>query len=137
MSDFTPLSSVIGGVILGFSAVLLLLFNGRVMGISGIFNDVLSKERPEIIWKSIFLSGVVLAPLLASYFSFFLPKEIELSWSTLIIGAFLVGFGTNLGSGCTSGHGICGIGRLSKRSIFATITFMLVATATVTFIEQW
>jgi uncharacterized membrane protein YedE/YeeE len=132
MTEFTPFESLVGGAIIGFSAILLLLFKGRVAGVSGILNDLFSKDKNEVVWRWLFISGIAIGPLLLIANGYPLSETFDLSWANLIVGAFLVGVGTNLGSGCTSGHGICGIGRLSKRSISATLTFMLVAIATVT-----
>lgn len=131
MTEFTPISGLIGGSIIGVSAVVLLLFKGRVAGISGILNGVFTKNKQELSWRLLFLSGIVLGPLLASLFGSHLPDNIELSWTSMLIGAFLVGFGTNLAGGCTSGHGICGVGRFSMRSIWATAVFMFIAILTV------
>jgi len=131
MTEFTPILGLIGGSIIGLSAAILLLFKGRVAGISGILNGVFTSDSKELAWRLLFLMGLVLGPLLAGLFDSYLPSSIELSWTTIIVGAFLVGFGTNLAGGCTSGHGICGVGRFSLRSISATIVFMSVAMGTV------
>jgi len=131
MTEFTPILGLIGGSIIGLSAAILLLFKGRVAGISGILNGVFTSDSKELAWRLLFLIGLVLGPLLAGLFGSYLPSSIELSWTTIIVGAFLVGFGTNLAGGCTSGHGICGVGRFSLRSISATIVFMSVAMGTV------
>ena len=131
MFDFIPMQNVIGGAIIGLSAIVLLLFKGRVAGISGIVNGVFSRNKWEFLWRATFLVGVILGPLLIRPLDFSLPTEFDMSWSVLIIGAFLVGFGSNMGGGCTSGHGICGVGRFSARSIWATMVFMLVAIVTV------
>jgi len=131
MTEFTPIAGLIGGGIIGLSAIILLLYKGHLAGVSGILNGVFSKDKSEFIWRSLFLIGIALGPLLAGLFGSHLPERIDLSWVTVIIGGFLVGLGTNLGSGCTSGHGICGMGRFSLRSIWATVTFMIVAVLTV------
>jgi len=131
MIEFLPTQSIVGGAIIGLSAIVLLLFKGRVAGISGILSGVFTKSKWEFLWRAIFLSGVVLGPLLIRPLDFSLPTEFDMSWPVLIIGAFLVGFGSNMGGGCTSGHGICGVGRFSARSIWATVVFMLVAIVTV------
>lgn len=131
MTEFTPISGMIGGAIIGFSAVVLLLFKGRVAGISGILNGVFTKNKQELIWRLLFLAGIVLGPILAALFAKGLPENIDLSWGTVIVGGFFVGFGTNLAGGCTSGHGICGVGRFSLRSIWATVIFMSIAIFTV------
>ncbi len=131
MTEFTPITGIIGGLIIGLSAVVLLLFKGRVAGISGILNGVFTKDLTELTWRGVFLLGIIIGPFLAALFDQHLPQTIELSWETVIVGAFLVGFGTNMAGGCTSGHGICGVGRFSLRSIWATVTFMSVAIVTV------
>lgn len=131
MTEFTPIAGLIGGGIIGLSAVILLLYKGRVAGISSIVNGVFTTDKHELSWRGLFLIGIAAGPLVVSFLDSGLPKSIDLSWPTVVIGAFLVGFGTNLGGGCTSGHGICGMGRLSLRSIWATITFMIVAIVTV------
>jgi len=131
MTEFTPIIGLIGGSIIGLSAVVLLLFKGRVAGISGILNGVFTTDGKELGWRLLFLLGIVLGPFIAQLFGSYLPSNIELSWTTIIIGAFLVGFGTNLAGGCTSGHGICGVGRFSLRSISATVVFMSIAMVTV------
>jgi len=133
MTEFTPISGFIGGTIIGLSAVVLLLFKGRVAGISGILNGAFTKDKTELVWRSVFLIGVISGPFLAAIFASKLPDSIDLSWPVVIIGAFLVGFGTNLAGGCTSGHGICGVGRFSLRSIWATVIFMSIAMLTVFF----
>lgn len=136
MTEFTPVESLIGGGIIGFSAIILLLFKGRIAGISGILNDAITTDRKELVWRLLFIVGIVMGPMAAFYFGSRFPQDIELDWLTLSVGAFLVGFGANLGNGCTSGHGICGIGRMSKRSISATLVFMLIAILVV-FATNW
>lgn len=131
MLEQIPLSGIFGGAIIGLSTVVLLLFKGRVAGLSGIINGVFTRDTNESVWRILFLIGVVLGPYIAGLFGRFLPESLDFSWTTIIIAAFLVGFGTNLSGGCTSGHGICGVGRFSARSIWATIMFMLFAMITV------
>jgi len=131
MFDFIPIQNVVGGAIIGLSAVVLLLFKGRVAGISGILNGVFTREQWEFQWRGIFLLGVILGPLVIRPLDFSLPADFDMSWPVLILGGFLVGFGSNMGGGCTSGHGICGVGRFSARSIWATLVFMIVAIITV------
>ena len=126
---FTPLS-LVGGLLLGFATVILLLGIGRIAGISGIFSSLLKPQRVEM-WQILFILGLVVSPL---FYSLVKPlPNIEVSTSLpLLIGAgLLVGFGTRLGSGCTSGHGICGNARLSPRSMAATVTFMFFGIVTV------
>lgn len=131
MTSFTPFTALLGGAILGAAALLFLLFNGRIAGISSIVSGSFKPISSMPQWRWSFLLGLVLAPLITQPLGFSLPAEIDTSWITIIIGGFLVGFGSYLGSGCTSGHGICGIGRFSPRSITATCIFMLVAMITV------
>ena len=129
--NFTPTTSLIGGLLIGLSVVLFFILNGRMIGVSGIAsNFLISKEnRNENLF---FLVGLILGP---SIYTFFLSQEIQITISNslflLIGGGALVGFGTRLSSGCTSGHGISGISRFSLRSIIATITFMIVGILTV------
>ena len=131
MFELIPYQNVIGGALIGLSAIVLLLFKGRVAGISGILNGVFTKVKWEFLWRGVFLLGVVLGPLLTRSYDILLPSDIDTSWPVLIVAAFLVGFGSNMGGGCTSGHGICGMGRFSARSIWATAVFMLIAIFTV------
>jgi uncharacterized membrane protein YedE/YeeE len=120
---------LIGGAILGASSLLLLIATGRIAGISGIVGNVL-KRGANNGWRWMFLIGLILGPLLVAPSGYKLP-EIDASWWVIIAGGLLVGFGSAYGSGCTSGHGICGMGRLSARSITAVVTFMVVAAVTV------
>lgn len=124
MENFTPVSALIGGALIGLGALLLYLFSGRIAGISGIASNALFNPDGRS-WRLAFVAGILVGPLLVglvtSDFSYSTP---ELNWQ-LIVGGLLVGIGTGWGSGCTSGHGICGISRLSVRSITATLIFML------------
>ena len=129
--NFTPLSALTGGLLIGLSVILFFILNGRMVGISGIASDFLISKDNRID-NLLFLIGLILGP---SIYTFFSGQEIEISISNslflLIVGGALVGFGTRLSSGCTSGHGISGISRFSLRSIIATITFMIVGILTV------
>ncbi|HBN89787.1 MULTISPECIES: YeeE/YedE family protein [Rheinheimera] len=124
MENFTPVSALIGGALIGLGALLLYLFSGRIAGISGIASNALF-NRDGRSWRLAFVAGILIGPLLvglvSSNFNYSTP---EFNWQ-LIVGGLLVGIGTGWGSGCTSGHGICGISRLSVRSIVATLIFML------------
>jgi uncharacterized membrane protein YedE/YeeE len=132
MAHFTPVSAAIGGGLIGLSAVLLMLLTGRIAGISGIFGGLLNFRDDDRDWRIAFIAGLILAPLIAGWIGHAMPTpKLPASWTVIIGAGLLVGFGTRLGSGCTSGHGICGIARLSSRSIVATIVFMLAAIATV------
>lgn len=127
MTEFTPLSALFGGAVLGASAVFLLWLNGNVAGISGIVSRAIQRPQINDLWRWMFILGLALGPILTSLIGFGLPEQIDVSWPLIIAGGLLVGAGSKLGSGCTSGHGICGIGRVSPRSITATIVFMLTA----------
>jgi uncharacterized protein len=132
MENFTPLSAAIGGGLIGLSAVLLMLLTGRIAGISGIFGGLLDFGSTGKGWRIAFIAGLLLAPLIAGQIGHAMPSpQLPGSWGVLIAAGLLVGFGTRLGRGCTSGHGICGVARLSGSSIVATATFMLTAIATV------
>jgi len=135
MTQFTPIAALLGGSLLGFAALSFLLLNGRITGISSIISGSFKSLTTQPQWRWCFLLGLILSPLIATPLGYTLPSSIDLSWSEIILGGFLVGFGSYLGSGCTSGHGICGLGRLSKRSIVATSIFMLVAIITVFFTQ--
>ena len=129
--NFTPVSALTGGLLIGLSVALFFILNGRMIGISGIASNFLVSKNNRVD-NFLFLAGLILGPLIYSYTT---GKDINISISSslilLIIGGALVGFGTKLSSGCTSGHGISGISRFSLRSIIATITFMLVGILTV------
>ena len=128
MTNFTPVSAAIGGVLIGLSAVLLMLFTGRIAGISGIFGGLINPQTSDRAWRVAFIAGLIAAPVIAALAGYPVPMpQMPVSYITIIVGGFLVGFGTRLGTGCTSGHGICGIARLSPRSIAATGVFMLAA----------
>ena len=132
MANFTPLSAAIGGALIGLSAVLLMLLAGRVAGISGITAGILGIGSTDRDWRLAFLAGVILAPVIAMLAGYAVPvPAMPASWVVIIAAGLLVGFGARLGGGCTSGHGICGIARLSTRSIAATMIFMATAIITV------
>ena len=132
MTNFTPLSAAIGGALIGLSAVLLMALTGRIAGISGIFGRLLNPAGNDKGWRVAFIAGLILAPLLGGWVGHAMPTpQLPSSWTVIIAGGLLVGFGARLGGGCTSGHGICGVARLSVRSIAATAIFMLTAIATV------
>ncbi|NOI56129.1 YeeE/YedE family protein [Vibrio coralliilyticus] len=127
-----PWLSLIGGAFLGLSATMLLMINGKVAGISGIVNGVLSPKRNDLFWRLLFLIGMVVGGALSVIvIGVEIPSTESIPTFVLVIAGLLVGFGTRLGNGCTSGHGICGVGRLSLRSIVATAIFMVVAALTV------
>ena len=126
---FTPIS-LVGGMMLGVATVILLLGIGRIAGISGIFSSLLKPKRVEM-WQVLFILGLIISPVLYRLARPLPNVEISTSLPLLIAAGLLVGFGTRLGSGCTSGHGICGNARLSPRSLAATVTFMLLGIVTV------
>ena len=130
-NNFTPLASLAGGALIGLSAALFVLFNGRIAGISGILGGLLEWPRGDIAWRLAFLLGLVAAPLAFSLAAPLPAVRIDADTSTLIAAGLLVGIGTRYGSGCTSGHGVCGLSRLSPRSLVATAAFMLAGFATV------
>jgi uncharacterized membrane protein YedE/YeeE len=126
MHQLTLLPSLLGGMLIGLGASLLLLFNGRVAGISGIFGGLLAPRGGEITWRAAFLAGLLAggAVLLAVHPSAF-PTTTSRPLGVIAVAGLLVGYGTRLGNGCTSGHGICGLSRRSARSLVATVTFMV------------
>jgi hypothetical protein len=131
-TTFTPISAAIGGLLIGLAAAVLLLVNGRIAGISGILGQALwPSARESRGWRLAFLAGLPLGAGLVSLATGGLTTQIAASPLTLVVAGVLVGFGTQLGSGCTSGHGVCGIGRGSPRSISATLFFMVAGAACV------
>ena len=128
MANFTPISAAIGGALIGLAAVLLMLFTGRIAGIAGITGGLISPRTDDRAWRLAFIAGLIAAPLAAALLghAVAMPK-MPGSFVTIAVAGLLVGFGTRLGNGCTSGHGICGIARLSPRSIAATLVFMIAA----------
>jgi uncharacterized membrane protein YedE/YeeE len=131
MQNFTPYSAFLGGSLIGLSAALLMYFNGRVAGISGMISGAFDVKNSENHWRLFFLGGLILAAVIFNLFAPHVPATYSRSTLLLIISGILVGYGTRLGNGCTSGHAVCGMARLSMRSIAATITFMSVAILTV------
>lgn len=132
MENFTPVSAFSGGLLIGLSAVLLLLFNGRIAGISGMLGGLITTPGVERYWRIAFLVGIVIGAFLLNQIKpdLYQPRANFPIW-LLALGGFLVGFGTRMGSGCTSGHAVCGIARLSLRSIVATLIFMTTGFLTV------
>lgn len=130
--NFTPYSALFGGALIGLAAGLFVLLTGRVLGISGAFAGVVMPEKGSVGWRVALILGLIAAPL-AIALAGATPTPVEISSSPVLLVAagLLVGFGARLGSGCTSGHGVCGLARLSRRSVVATATFVAAAMATV------
>ncbi|MGH8411177.1 MAG: YeeE/YedE family protein [Pseudomonas sp.] len=134
--NFTPWASLGGGALIGLSVSVFVLANGRVSGISGLLGSVMRFGSEGWGEKALFLLGLVIAPLLWGLFSVLPQIEITAQWPALVMAGLLVGLGTRYGSGCTSGHGVCGISRLSPRSLVATVCFMTAGFATVYLIRH-
>jgi uncharacterized protein len=128
---FTPASALIGGAIIGAAAALFALLNGRVAGVSGIVGGLAHPQAGDISWRIAFVAGLVAAPLAWGGLAALPEIRVDTSYFTLAAAGLLVGIGTRYGGGCTSGHGVCGVARLSPRSIVATLVFMAVGFATV------
>ena len=121
---FTPWSALVGGALIGVAAALLVLLNGRVAGISSIVGGLLRPARGDVSWRLAFVLGLVAAPLVYALFAALPVPQIDAGPGVLIVAGLLVGIGTRYGGGCTSGHGVCGLSRLSPRSLVATMAFM-------------
>lgn len=130
-NSFTPWVSLAGGVIIGIAAAMFILLSGRVAGISGVVGGLLRPMRGDISWRAAFIAGLVGAPLLYALFTQVPRPRIDAGYPALVVAGLLVGIGTRYGSGCTSGHGVCGMSRLSPRSLVATAAFMLAGFVTV------
>jgi uncharacterized membrane protein YedE/YeeE len=133
-SNFTPWTSLAGGILLGVSSALFILLNGRILGISGIIGGLIPPKRSDSVWRLSFLAGIFLSPWifkLAMPAALLTTPRIDANLALLVIAGLLVGCGTRYGSGCTSGHGVCGLARLSPRSLVATLSFMIAGFATV------
>ena len=128
---FTPWPAIAGGVLIGIAAAMFVLLNGRIAGISGVVGGLLNPSRGDVAWRVAFLAGLIGAPLVYALFSVVPTPRIEAGSGALLLAGLLVGIGTRYGSGCTSGHGVCGISRLSPRSLAATALFMLAGFGTV------
>lgn len=129
--NFTPWQALSGGLLIGLSAALFILFNGRILGISGIVGGLLKPASGDIAWRIAFVLGVFSAPWVWLLFAEPVAVTIDANTPTLVIAGLLVGLGTRFGSGCTSGHGVCGLSRLSPRSLVATLAFMATGFITV------
>ncbi len=123
-NHFTPWASLAGGVLLGLASALFILVNGRVLGISGILGGLLRPRAGDAGWRIAFIAGLLAAPAVWSLFAAPVVPRIEAGPAVLVVAGLLVGWGTRYGSGCTSGHGVCGLSRMSPRSLVATLAFM-------------
>ncbi|PKB22086.1 YeeE/YedE family protein [Janthinobacterium sp. 64] len=133
---FTPWASLAGGMLIGLAAALLILFNGRIAGISGILGGLLRPRSGDLGWRIAFLAGLIGTPLLYRLWQALPPVQIDAGTPALIVAGLLVGVGVRYGAGCTSGHGVCGLSRLSPRSLAATIAFMAAGFLTVYLLRQ-
>ena len=130
-NHFTPWASLADGVLLGLASALFILFSGRLLGISGILGGLIRPRSGDTGWRLAFLAGLLVAPAVWALFAAPEAPRIEAGGTTLLVAGLLVGWGTRYGSGCTSGHGVCGLSRLSPRSLAATLAFMATGFATV------
>ena len=121
---FTPWSALIGGMLIGLAAAMFALLNGRIAGISGVLGGLLKPMRGDVGWRVAFVGGLVVTPLVYGLFAALPAVQIDASYVALVVAGLLVGIGTRYGAGCTSGHGVCGLSRLSPRSLVATLAFM-------------
>jgi len=128
---FTPSASLAGGLLIGLAAALFVLLNGRIAGISGVLGGLLAPIRGDLAWRLAFLLGLVGAPVAYALVASVPEPRIDADWARLVVAGVLVGLGTRYGAGCTSGHGVCGLSRLSLRSFVATAAFMAAGFATV------
>ena len=133
---FTPVSALAGGMLIGVAAAMFVFLNGRIAGISGILGGLLAPARGDVAWRVAFIGGLVGAPLLFALFADLPAIQIDAGFGMLVVAGLLVGVGTRYGSGCTSGHGVCGLSRLSPRSLVATLAFMGAGFATVFLIRH-
>ena len=129
--NFTPWASLAGGMLIGLAAALLILFNGRIASISGILGGLLRPRQGDLGWRIAFLAGLIGTPLLYQVWQALPPVQIDAGTPALIVAGLLVGVGVRYGAGCTSGHGVCGLSRLSPRSLAATMAFMAAGFLTV------
>lgn len=128
---FTPWTALAGGALIGLAAAMFVLLNGRIAGISGVLGGLLVPRRGDTTWRLAFVAGLLLAPLAYGLVAAWPVVQAQASWGTLVLAGLLVGLGTRYGAGCTSGHGVCGLSRLSPRSLVATLAFMGTGFATV------
>ncbi|AKH37862.1 MULTISPECIES: YeeE/YedE family protein [Nitrosomonas] len=133
---FTPASALAGGMVIGIATAILLLFAGRIAGISGIVGGLFRRQPGDIGWRFAFASGLILAPIIWQLFNELPPIQIDTSYLIMALTGLIVGLGTRYASGCTSGHGVCGLSRMSPRSIVATLTFITAGVVTVYLIRH-
>ncbi|WP_201744134.1 YeeE/YedE family protein [Paragemmobacter ruber] len=136
ITEFTPLASLAGGILIGLAAVILMALNGRIAGMTAMLGGVLQPQHPDSPWRIAFLAGAIAAPMIATRMGAEFGFAAPTTGAMLAVGGLLVGIGVTYASGCTSGHGVCGMARLSPRSIVATATFMVTTFATVTVIRH-
>jgi len=138
MHNLTPLSGLLGGALIGLAAAMLMLLTGRIAGISGIFGGVLVQGAKDRDWRLAFIAGLIAAPIIATLLTgaALLSPAMPASLIVIVVAGLLVGFGSRMGGGCTSGHGVCGVARLSARSLIATAVFMAAAIATVAIVRH-
>lgn len=130
-THFTPWTALAGGLLLGLASALFILVNGRILGISGIAGGLFRPAQGDVAWRLAFLAGMLAAPVLYALVAMPVAPRVDADWITVVIAGLLVGVGTRYGSGCTSGHGVCGLSRLSPRSLVATVAFMAAGFVTV------
>jgi uncharacterized protein len=131
MTDFTPIESLLGGVLIGLSAVVLMVSQGRIAGMTGIVAGLMRPRTPDQLWRYVFLAGAIAAPVLLGALGFVPAFYSPASHAALVAGGFMVGVGVHFGGGCPSGHGVCGLSRFSVRSLVAVLVFMVAAGITV------
>jgi uncharacterized membrane protein YedE/YeeE len=138
-THFTPWTALAGGILLGIASAAFILLNGRVLGISGILGGLIVPQRSDVRWRVFFLLGMLLAPATLAWLApgLISAPRIEASSVGIVMAGLLVGLGTRYGSGCTSGHGVCGLSRLSPRSLMATLAFMAAGFVTVYVARHW
>jgi uncharacterized membrane protein YedE/YeeE len=137
MASFDPISALLGGALIGVASVLLMMLTGRIAGISGILGGCLTLVAGDEVWRFAFVAGLILAPVASGFLGYPLSTpQMPASWVVIVTGGVLVGFGARLGGGCTSGHGVCGVARLSSRSIVATSIFMVAAVVVVAIVRH-
>ena len=138
MQNFSPVESLVGGIVIGIAALVLLRFYRRIAGISGIFGGLFPFDTGETLWRLVFLAGLMTGGVVLSFLhSDAVTFELTYSNPALILAGLLVGIGSRMGNGCTSGHGICGLGRLAPRSVVAVLTFMVTGILSAVLVQQF